>query len=189
MEKVLEMLMETYTGGGKILLCGNGGSSCDCEHIVGELMKGFMLKRTPKKEFSHLMKSLYGEEGENMATKLQGAIPAISLPSQASLISAFSNDVDASMVYAQLVYGYARPGDTVVGLTTSGNSKNVVNALKVARAMGVKTVALTGNKPSQCDEVCDCVIKAPESETFKVQEYHLPIYHWLCAEMEKRVFE
>jgi D-sedoheptulose 7-phosphate isomerase len=182
------MLMETYTSGGKILLCGNGGSCCDCEHIVGELMKGFMLKRTPKKEFSDIMKSLYGEVGEGMADKLQGAIPAISLPSQASLVSAFSNDVDASMVYAQLVYGYARPGDTVVGLTTSGNSKNVVNAFKVAKAMGVKTVALTGNKPSMCDEVCDCVIKAPESETFKVQEYHLPIYHWLCAEMENKIF-
>ncbi|MBE6689436.1 MAG: SIS domain-containing protein [Ruminococcaceae bacterium] len=190
MHKAFDMLFETYCLGGKILLCGNGGSCCDCEHIVGELMKGFMLERKPSEEFVSQLEKLYGRQlAEQMAKNLQGAIPAISLPSQASVISAFSNDVDADMVYAQLVYGYAKPGDTVVGLTTSGNSLNVVNALMVAKSMGVKTLALTGNKPSKCDEICDCVIKAPESETYKVQEYHLPIYHWLCAQLEKKIFK
>lgn len=189
MEKTLEMMLETYENGGKIMLCGNGGSCCDSDHIVGELMKGFILQRKPSAEYKAQLEKLYGaEQAEFLANNLQGAIPAISLTAQAAVISAFANDVNAEMVYAQLVYGYGKPGDLLIGLTTSGNSKNVVNAFKIAKSVGVKTVALTGNRPSKSDEICDVVIKAPESETYKVQEYHLPIYHWLCAEAERRIF-
>jgi len=130
----LNLILDTYKNGGKVLVCGNGGSAADSEHIVGELMKGFMLKRpvTDKRIPEHLRKGL------------QGALPAISLPSQSAILSAFINDVEPEMMYAQLVYGYAKENDLVIGLSTSGNSKNVVNAIKVAKCVGAKTLAMTG---------------------------------------------
>lgn len=177
-EKALKMMIDTYQKGGKILLCGNGGSASDCEHIVGELMKGFMLKRpvTDEKIPMHLQKGL------------QGSLPAISLPSQSGILSAFVNDVDPEMMYAQLVYGYAKPEDLVIGISTSGNSKNVVNAIEVAKCMGVKTLSLTGKTESRMLELSDVTIRVPETETYKTQEYHLPVYHYLCAEVEKSMF-
>ena len=178
-EKALSLMVETYKKGGKILICGNGGSASDSEHIVGELLKGFILKRpvTDKRIPEHLRKGL------------QGSLPAISLPSQCAILSAFINDVDPEMMYAQLVYGYAKPEDLVIGLSTSGNSKNVVNAIEVAKCMGVKTLSMTGQKESKMSELSDVTIKVPETETYKVQEYHLPVYHYLCAEVEKIFFE
>lgn len=178
-EKALGLMTETYKKGGKILICGNGGSASDSEHIVGELLKGFILKRpvTDKRIPEHLRKGL------------QGSLPAISLPSQCAILSAFINDVDPEMMYAQLVYGYAKPEDLVIGLSTSGNSKNVVNAIEVANCMGVKTLSMTGQKESKMSELSDVTIKVPETETYKVQEYHLPVYHYLCAEVEKVFFE
>ena len=160
------------------MLCGNGGSASDCEHMVGELMKGFMLKRpvTDEKLPMHLQKGL------------QGSLPAISLPSQSGILSAFANDVDPEMMYAQLVYGYAKPEDLVIGISTSGNSKNVVNAIEVAKYMGVKTLSLTGKTESRMSELSDVTIRVPETETYKIQEYHLPVYHYLCAEVEKSMF-
>ncbi len=175
----LNLMINTYTSGGKILICGNGGSCSDSEHIAGELMKGFMLKRTVSDE----------RIPENIRCHLQGALPAISLPSQSALLSAFINDVDPEMMYAQLVYGYAKSEDLVIGISTSGNSKNVVNAVTTAKAMGVKTLSLTGKNQSQLSEISDVTIKVPETETYKVQELHLPVYHYLCAQTEKYFFE
>ena len=177
-ENALKLMIDTYKNGGKVLVCGNGGSAADSEHIVGELMKGFMLMRPVTDE----------RIPEHLRSGLQGALPAISLPSQSAILSAFINDVDPDMMYAQLVYGYARENDLVIGLSTSGNSKNVVNALEVAKCVGAKTLAMTGEKESKLSELCDVTIKVPETETYKIQELHLPVYHYICAEVEKKSF-
>ena len=177
-ENALYLMLNCYKSGGKILLCGNGGSAADCEHIVGELMKGFLSARIVTD----------ADIPEDLRENLQGSLPAISLPSQSAIISAFSNDVAPDMVYAQLTLGYGQKNDLLIGISTSGNSKNIVNAVRVAKAKGLKTIALTGKKESMLSSLCDVTIKAPETETFKVQEYHLPIYHYLCAEVEKQMF-
>lgn len=178
-QKALNLLTETYKNGGKVLVCGNGGSAADSEHIVGELMKGFMLKRKVCDE----------RIPEDLKCNLQGALPAISLPSQSAILSAFINDVEPDMMYAQLVYGYAKEGDLLIGLSTSGNSKNVVNAARVAKAMNMKVLSLTGISGGKLNEISDVTVKVPECETYKIQEYHLPVYHYLCAETEKCFFE
>lgn len=177
-ENALKLMLDTYKNGGKVLVCGNGGSASDSEHIVGELMKGFKSKRYVTDE----------RIAEDLRCGLQGALPAISLPSQTGVLTAFINDVDPDMMYAQLVYGYAKENDLLIGLSTSGNSKNVVNAARVAKAVGAKTLALTGEKESKLSEICDVCIKVPETETYKVQEYHLPVYHYMCLETEKYFF-
>lgn len=176
--EALELLTETYRKGGKVLVCGNGGSCSDAEHIVGELMKSFRLPRpvTDERIPAHLR------------GRLQGALPAISLPSQTAILSAFGNDVDPETSYAQLVYGYAREGDAVIGLSTSGNSKNVVAAIETAKALGARTLALTGKKESRLSAIADVTIRVPETETYRVQELHLPIYHCLCAKLEETFF-
>ncbi len=173
--KALELLTAAARADGLILLCGNGGSAADCEHIVGELMKGFLQKRPDP--------ALPG-----WAAQLQKGIRAISLPSQCAVVSAFNNDVDPALVYAQLTRAYGRPGDVLIGLSTSGNSENVVNAWKIARLSGLSTVALVGERRCAADGLCDAVIHAPSSETYRIQEYHLPIYHYLCAALEERLF-
>jgi D-sedoheptulose 7-phosphate isomerase len=176
--KARDAIIKCYENGGKMLICGNGGSCADSDHIVGELMKGFLLKREiddPRLP-SHICE------------KLQAALPAISLPSQSAALTAFMNDVDPSLVYAQLLYGYARPNDLFLGLSTSGNSQNVVNAATVAKAIGITTVAMTGTRESKLSEISDVTIRVPECETFKIQELHLPIYHYLCASVEEHFF-
>lgn len=177
-EQALALMLATYRQGGKLLLCGNGGSAADCEHIVGELMKGFL---------SHRPVSDTRIPAE-LRKNLQGALPAISLPSQCAVSSAFLNDVEPSMLYAQLVYGYAGEHDLFVGLSTSGNSKNVVNAAQVAKSLGLRTLALTGQKESELSRLCDVTIRVPETETYKIQELHLPVYHDLCARAEAVLF-
>lgn len=178
-KSALKLIIDTYKSGGKVLVCGNGGSAADSEHIVGELMKGFMLKRPVTDE----------RIPEQLRCGLQGALPAISLPSQSAILSAFINDVDPDMMYAQLVYGYAKGNDLVIGLSTSGNSKNIVNAIEVAKCIGAKTLAMTGEKENKLSEICDVTIKVPQTETYKIQELHLPIYHYLCAEVERYFFD
>ena len=177
-ENALKLMLDTYKNGGKVLVCGNGGSASDSDHIVGELMKGFKSKRYVTDE----------RIAEDLRCGLQGALPAISLPSQTGVLTAFINDVDPDMMYAQLVHGYAKENDLLIGLSTSGNSKNVVNAARVAKALGAKTLALTGEKESKLSAICDVCIKVPETETYKVQEYHLPVYHYMCLETEKYFF-
>ena len=178
-EDALKLLIDTYKNDGKVLVCGNGGSAADSEHIVGELMKGFMLKREVDDE----------RIPENMRCNLQGALPAISLVSQSGVLSAFINDVEPEMMYAQLVYGYGKEGDLLICLSTSGNSKNCVNAAEVAKSIGVKVLSLTGEKESRLSQLSDCTVKVPDTETFKVQEYHLPVYHFLCSMTEKYFFK
>lgn len=188
-EKALELMISTYKNNGKILVCGNGGSASDSDHIVGELMKGFMLKRKVGKEFVEKMKECGISDADYIAENLQGSLPAIALPAQSGILSAFANDVEPDMVYAQLTYGYANPEDLLICLSTSGNSKNVVNAAKVAKAKVAKTLAMTGERESELSRLCDITIRVPESETYKIQELHLPVYHYLCAETEKEFFE
>lgn len=174
----LDLMVDTYRRGGKVLVCGNGGSAADSEHIVGELMKGFMLKRPVRDE----------RIPADLREGLQGSLPAISLPSQSGILSAFANDVDPQMVYAQMVYGYADEKDLVIGISTSGNSANVVNAMRVAKAVGASTLALTGEKVSRLSDLCDVTVRVPACETYQIQEYHLPVYHYLCAAAEAHFF-
>lgn len=183
-----ERLLLTYRKGGKILVCGNGGSCADSEHIVGELMKGFLSKRPMSKEQKQAFEKVLGTDSVPLTDRLQCAIPAIALPSQAALLSAFANDVDADLMYAQLVFGYGKPGDALIGISTSGNAKNVSEAVKVAKVLGISTIGLTGKGESTLSLLCDCTIRVPETETFKVQELHLPVYHYLCAWLEQQAF-
>jgi len=173
-----DLLIATYEAGGKVLVCGNGGSAADSEHIVGELMKGFLSCRKVCDE----------RIPAHLRDGLQGALPAISLPSQSSILSAFINDVDPDMMYAQLVYGYAKEGDVLIGISTSGNSKNVVYAAEVAKALGAKVIALTGEGGGKVAALSDAAVTVPACETYKIQEYHLPVYHYLCAAVEKHFF-
>ena len=178
-EKARDLLIDTYQKGGKVLVCGNGGSAADSEHIVGELMKGFLSKRLVDDE----------RIPEKFRMGLQGALPAISLPSQSAILSAFINDVEPEMMYAQLIYGYTKENDLVIGLSTSGNSQNIVNAVEVAKCLGARTLSMTGNKVSRLSELSDITIRVPAIETYEVQELHLPVYHYLCAEVEKYFFD
>ena len=180
-EKVINAIVKSYYDGGKVLLCGNGGSSSDCEHISGELLKGFLSKRTIKE-------NEYPEFSETAKAKLQKAIPAIPLTSLSALVSAFSNDVDAEWTYAQLVFALGKKGDVFIGLSTSGNAKNVAHGAETAKALGLITVGLTGENKSALSNVCDYTIRVPETETFKVQELHLPVYHAICAQVEEIIF-
>lgn len=177
-EAAREMIIKTYERGGKLLLCGNGGSAADCEHIVGELMKGFKLRREVSDP----------RIPSELREKMQGALPAISLCSGISITTAYANDVDPTMCFAQLLYGYAKEGDLLIGISTSGNSQNVLNATLVAKALGVATVSLTGEAESKLSAASDVTIRVPAKETYRVQEYHLPVYHYLCAAVEQHFF-
>lgn len=190
MKKAVEMMCETYYNGGKILVCGNGGSCADSEHIVGELMKSFTLARKIPEGDKNKLVSLLGEdEADLFSNNLQRGIPAFSLCSQSGVMTAYNNDVNPDMVYAQLLYACGKKEDLLIGISTSGNSKNVVNAVKTAKAFGIKSLCLTGSKDCVLDDFADCIIKVPETETYKIQELHLPVYHYLCLETEKKLFE
>ena len=187
-EAAREMMLATYRRGGKILVLGNGGSAADADHIVGELMKGFLLRRPMTDGERAAFEDALGKEGERLTACLQRGIPAISLPAQSAVLSAFANDVDPTLVYAQLVYAYGRREDLVIALSTSGNSKNAVEAVKTARALGIATLGFTGEKESALSRLCDVTLRAPSVETYRVQEYHLPLYHYLCAAVEEELF-
>ena len=181
LEHARELLIDAYAQGGKLLLCGNGGSAADCDHIAGELLKGFAQKR-------ELTPALRAAMGEELASRLQMGLPAISLPAQGAIISAFCNDVDARTVYAQLTLAFAKAGDVLWCISTSGNSENCVQAARVAKAIGVRVIAMVGQGACALDALADVVLHAPAKETYRVQEYHLPMYHWLCAEVEENFF-
>ena len=183
-EAATAAIIETYKNGGKVLLCGNGGSCADCDHIVGELMKGFLLRRPVSTEMEKALSEIAGEEGKTLAKNLQCSLSAISLPGQTALVSAYCNDVEPDAVYAQLVLGHGNPGDILICMSTSGNSKNVYNAAVVAKAKGVKTIGMTGARESRLSGLCDICIRVPETETYKIQELHLPVYHAMCADVE-----
>jgi D-sedoheptulose 7-phosphate isomerase len=182
-QRAYEIIMECYSKGGMVLVCGNGGSAADSEHIVGELMKGFLKKRPLSEEDRNLI----GDE--RLYMNLQGTLPAVSLVSQTSIATAFMNDVEPDMVFAQQVYGYRNKESVLIGISTSGNAANVNNAVRVANAFGMKTIGLTGRDGGKLLDNCTVTIKAPAMETYRVQEYHLPIYHALCAMVEADNFE
>lgn len=181
-----DRIVETYRRGGTVFTCGNGGSAADSDHIVGELMKGFLKRRPIPAEDRAKLKERY-PDGDTLADNLQVGLPAISLHSQSALLTAFANDVDASMMYAQTLYAMGKPGDLLIAISTSGNSANVVNAARIAAMMGIKVVALVGEKPCKLDDVADVAVHVPMTETYRVQELHLPVYHWLCAYVEEEM--
>ncbi|MBP3369830.1 MAG: SIS domain-containing protein [Clostridia bacterium] len=185
----IDVLIAAYENGGKLLLCGNGGSCADCDHIVGELMKGFLKKRPIADEKRDEMKRLYAQLDDGILEKLQCGLPAISLPSITALGSAFNNDVDPDLTYAQSTFALGRKGDVLIAISTSGNAKNVAAAAKVARAVGMTVIALTGANGGKLAALSDISVRVPETETYKVQELHLPLYHAICADVEEHFFK
>ncbi|MEE4284505.1 MAG: SIS domain-containing protein [Mariniphaga sp.] len=183
-----ELLIETYRNGGKVLVCGNGGSSADAGHIVGELMKSFEAKRPLQPEIQQKLKTQFGERGNLLAEKLQQGLPAISLSEHTSLITAISNDLGGDFIFAQQVAGYGNPGDVLLALSTSGNAQNVMDTLIMAKAKGLKTIGMTGETGGKIKTLCDVLINVPETRTAFVQELHLPVYHALCMMVEKEMF-
>lgn len=183
-----DLICDTYCNGGTVFICGNGGSCADSEHIVGELLKSFKFKRKIDADIDKSLRAL-GCDGVELADMLEGALPAVALTSHPALTTAFMNDTEPSMTFAQQLLGLGRKGDLLISISTSGNSKNCVYAATVARAKGIATVALTGVNESRLSEVSDVSIKVPECETYRVQELHLPVYHALCAMVEKTFFE
>lgn len=177
------LMVDCYDNGGKLLCCGNGGSAADCDHLVGELMKGFLKKRPLSDEEKEKFSS------EKLASGLQKGLPAISLCAHSALMTAFCNDESPEFVFAQQVYAFAQKNDILVAFSTSGNSENVVYAAQAAKAAGIAVVAITGNKESKLSVICDVCIRIPETETYKIQELTLPVYHCLAAMIEDKYFE
>lgn len=183
------LLMEqSYLNGGKLLIAGNGGSASDAEHIAGELMKSFKLKRQLPDELKEKLVAIDSVRGEQLAENLQMTLTAIPLVALEALSTAYINDVDGYGVFAQQMLGFGKPGDVFLAISTSGNSKNVMNATVVARALGVKIIGLTGEKGGELAKIADVAVKAPSSETYMIQELHLPIYHCWCLMLEERFF-
>lgn len=181
-EKSFAILCDCFRSGGKLLLCGNGGSAADAEHWAGELLKGFGQKRP-------LSQAEKQRLPEALRLKLQGALPVIPLTGFVSLSTAFANDVDPDLIFAQLVWGLGRPGDVLVGISTSGNARNVCAAMEAAKARGVRRIGLSGRTGGKLNPLCEVCIKAPADETYLIQEFHLPIYHCLCLMLEDEFFK
>ncbi|NLL13274.1 MAG: SIS domain-containing protein [Fibrobacter sp.] len=183
-----EAICTCYRAGGKLLVCGNGGSASDAEHIVGELMNKFAIKRPAPAQMRDRLHESGAKNADYLFSKLEQGLAAISLVSQTSLMTAIINDIGADMVFAQQVYGYGKEGDVLLALSTSGNSPNVVNAVAVARAVGMFTIGFTGENGGIMKEMCDSTICVPERITCKVQQLHLPVYHLLCSMVEDEFF-
>ncbi|KAA3929765.1 SIS domain-containing protein [Bacteroides ovatus] len=183
-----QILEESYTNDGKLLVAGNGGSAADAEHIVGELMKGFVNPRKLEAEYSDALITVNKELGRVLSENLQGALPAIALDGHLALTTAYMNDCEPLLCFAQQVNGYGRKSDVFLGISTSGNSRNILYAATVAKAKGMKVIGLTGEKDSKLSEISDTCIQVPETETYKIQELHLPVYHCLCLMLEDTFF-
>lgn len=187
-EEAYTVLIRCFQGGGLLLVAGNGGSAADSEHISGELLKSFRLRRGIDSDTKRILKRLFGDEGERVAVHLEGALPVLPLVAFNSVLTAYSNDVDPNFAFAQVLYGCGRPGDTFLAITTSGNSENIYQALMVARAKGIATICLTGREKGRCSRIADVAIHVPEDETYLIQEMHLPVYHAMCAMLEAYFF-
>ncbi len=187
-EQAYLMLEECYVNDHKLLIAGNGGSAADSEHIAGELMKRFKILRPVPADFAQKLKEIDLVRGKNLSKNLERGLMAIPLVAHEALSTAYINDVDGLGVFAQQLYGFGRPGDVFLGISTSGNSKNVMSATVVARALGIKVIGLTGAKGGELAQVADVAIKVPETETYIIQELHLPVYHCLCLMLEDRFF-
>ena len=188
-EVAYELIKDMYKDGGKLLVGGNGGSAADSEHIVGELMKGFCKKRKISTDLAEKLENINEDLGLELGKCLQGALKAIAITGHTGLTTAFENDVDPNMIFAQQVYGYGDNKDILLCISTSGNSKNLIYAAITAKAKGMKVITLTGKDGGKLKEYSDISIIVPENETFKIQELHLPIYHALCLELEEFFFE
>lgn len=178
----------SYQAGGKLLVCGNGGSAADSLHMVGDLMKGFLQERRLSQSARQALVATLGSPGEFLADHLQESLPAIALIGEGALWSAIANDTDPHLVFAQQVYGYGKPGDVLLAISTSGKSPNVIRALQVARARQMVTVGLTGKSGGEMGQWCDICIRVPYESTPEIQERHLPIYHALCLRLEEVFF-
>lgn len=186
--KAYFLIEDSYENGGKLLVAGNGGSAADAEHIVGELMKGFKLPRKTDEEFADKLVKENEELGTVLAENLQGALPAIALDGHLALSTAYMNDCEPLLCFAQQVNGYGKTTDVFLGISTSGNSKNVLYAATTAHAKGMMVIGLTGAKSSKLEQMSDVCIKVPQTETYMIQELHLPVYHCLCLMLEERFF-
>ena len=183
-----DLIKSVFENKGIVLACGNGGSAADAEHMVGELMKTFNLERPLPVDLKEKLINEYKSEGAFLADHLQCSLTAISLVSQTSLTTAIGNDVSAELIFAQQVVGYGKPGDILFAITTSGNSKNILNAVYIAKVMGLKVIGLTGRTGGKLKKYCDVAICVPADETPRIQELHLPVYHTLCAMLENHFF-
>jgi len=183
-----DQLIDCYGQGGKVLACGNGGSCSDADHIVGELMKSFELKRPVRETIQQKLLEIDPERGGYLASHLQQGLPAISLTAHTALATAVSNDIDGTLIFAQQVIGYGKEGDVLIGISSSGNSQNVLDACMVAKAMNLKVIGLTGETGGKMKAFCDILINVPGRRTFMVQELHLPVYHVLCLAVEHHFF-
>ncbi|EJP18928.1 SIS domain protein [Lachnoanaerobaculum sp. ICM7] len=186
--QAFNILKDTAVNLNTLYLAGNGGSAADSEHIAGELMKSFMAKRPIDGNLAQKLKDMYGEEGESLSLDLEGGFRAVPLPSLVSLSTAIINDVNSDIMFAQMLNSIGVKGDLFWGISTSGNSRNIVKAAMLAKAKGLKVMALVGEKECKLDKLCDVIIHVPETETYKVQELHLPIYHALCAMLESEFY-
>lgn len=186
--EVYKILESSYAAGGKLLIAGNGGSAADSEHIVGELMKAFIKPRKLDENLQSKLMAVDKKMGKVLSDNLQGALPAIAVTGHVGLSTAYLNDCNPLLSFAQQVNGYGNAGDVFFGISTSGNSENILYALVTAKAKGMKTIGLSGRNGGKMRELCDAIIIAPETETFKIQELHLPIYHALCLMLEARFF-
>lgn len=182
------VMEECYEKGGKLLVAGNGGSAADSEHIAGELMKRFKTPRPVSPEYAEKLKEIDPKRGKALAQNLECSLMAIPLVAHEALTTAYINDVDGLGVFAQQLFGFGRSGDVFLGISTSGNSKNIMNATVVARASGIKVIGLTGAKGGELADVADVAVKVPETETYMIQELHLPIYHCWCLMLEDKFF-
>lgn len=186
--RAFELLRNSFENNGKLLICGNGGSAADADHIVGELMKRFSIPREIPRILKNTLSSDYGKKGKYMSEKLEGALPAISLNGHSALSSAFANDVDAELIYGQQVVGYGNKEDVLMGISTSGNAKNVIAAMIVAKAKGMKVLGLVGRDGGEFNMYCDVLINVGGDCTPQIQELHLPVYHVLCQTLEYHFF-
>lgn len=182
-------LITAFQNGNKLLLCGNGGSCADCDHIAGEFLKGFLLKRPVDAELKKIMGEKYAEAGAEIAGKLQQGLPTISLNTHSAAISAFENDVDPELIYAQQVLAYGKPGDVLIGISTSGGAKNVAAAVMTANCLGLHTIGLTGKDGGKLAQLAQLSLIMPQCETYRIQEEHLAVYHLLCAVVEYEIFD
>lgn len=182
------IMEQCFLNKGKLLIAGNGGSAADCEHIAGELMKSFKIPRPVDSSFARRLQEIDASRGKDLAKNLECSLMAIPLVAHEALTTAYINDVDGLGIFAQQLFGYGRTGDVFLGISTSGNSQNIMNATVVARAMGIKIVGLTGENGGELASVSDVTVKVPEKETFKIQELHLPVYHCWCMMLEQVFF-
>lgn len=189
LSQCVDLFAACYQSGGKLLICGNGGSAADSLHIVGELMKGFVLERKISRSIQKALIKQYPKEASYYIQNLQTAVPAISLVSETALTTAYSNDQAADLAMAQQVLGYGRPGDVLLAISTSGNSANTIHAARIAHALGLKVVSLTGQGGGELAVLSDILIDVPSHITYQIQELHLPVYHTLCLAVERELFD